>query len=791
MKNQRLIGIVLGLMSIPCLWGQPGEVSWDEFQGNFTTYVSLQPEEDLFVHTDKPAYAVGETLWMSIYALDGALHSPTSLSKIVYVELLDEQANPILQEKCLLESGRGAGSFFLSAQLASGVYLLRAYTSWMKNEQAPFYFEQRIPIVNVTAPPQPSQTPQPAALAFFPEGGHWLASLPQRMAIRVPPTWLNSTIWIIEEQGDTVAQVVPDLLGIGLLEMAPRPGIQYRAQVAGHPESFPLPPTESKGYSLHVSPQKTGVKVRVQGTEGTSSGAQVYLMAHQQGLTKWQEVLDLAGSNSEVVIPVNRLSPGICQITGFNDRFEVLGERLIYVPVQDKSSLSIAFEGNQTTYRAREKVNMRMLGMSSQLAEAGTFSISVYKVPPDFPVSSLSIQHPFYHNSPLGSTHWDLQHATSSTSQLDRYLMACTPQRIDWEAVRREISAPIQFPPETRGPILHGRRFLSATAPSNAPLFVSFPGKKPDLYRIPTDDQGEFYLELSPHLSSGEMLFWSPKGSVPRSALELYTPFKPAPAPSPSAYLAEAHWNVLAESYGVNAQIAFSYNSPSYLLNSPSSSKTYRPFYGDAEYVYPLDEYTRFPKVEEVFSEYIPFVQRKSINDKPYAYLWDEYANTYTLSNSTVFDTAALVMIDGVPVTDPEKFWQFNVLDIEKIDIVAKKFYLGSFPFHGMVHAYTYKRNFGGKKLPDNLLRIPYQGPQQARTFFAPNYLQRSAPDIRTPDFRTTLLWLPNVHFEDSEAWISFFTSDDTGRYRVVVNGITDQGEKIFVENEFTVTADF
>lgn len=47
----------------------------------------------------------------------------------------------------------------------------------------------------------------------------------------------------------------------------------------------------------------------------------------------------------------------------------------------------------------------------------------------------------------------------------------------------------------------------------------------------------------------------------------------------------------------------------------------------------------------------------------------------------------------------------------------------------------------------------------------------------RVPDFRHTLYWNARVTAERGRAGVRFFTSDMTGRYRILVEGITRSGE--------------
>src|SRR5689334_2937589 len=114
----------------------------------FKQYNSNHQQEKLYVHTDKNFYLAGELLWFKIYNVDGAQYQPVDLSKIAYVEILDRDNKPVMQAKIALTKGKGNGSFYLPVSVNSGNYKLRAYTNWMKNFNAAYYFEKPVTIVN-------------------------------------------------------------------------------------------------------------------------------------------------------------------------------------------------------------------------------------------------------------------------------------------------------------------------------------------------------------------------------------------------------------------------------------------------------------------------------------------------------------------------------------------------------------------------------------------------------------------------------------------------------------------
>jgi hypothetical protein len=123
----------------------------------FTEFGRENFQEKLFVHTDRSSYIAGEIIWFKVYAVDASLNQPLDLSKVSYVEILDKNHVQVLKAKIDMKNGSGNGSFFLPLTLNTGSYTLRAYTNWMKNFSADFYFEKTIRIFNTLKAPVKSE----------------------------------------------------------------------------------------------------------------------------------------------------------------------------------------------------------------------------------------------------------------------------------------------------------------------------------------------------------------------------------------------------------------------------------------------------------------------------------------------------------------------------------------------------------------------------------------------------------------------------------------------------------
>ena len=73
---------------------------------------------------------------------------------------------------------------------------------------------------------------------------------------------------------------------------------------------------------------------------------------------------------------------------------------------------------------------------------------------------------------------------------------------------------------------------------------------------------------------------------------------------------------------------------------------------------------------------------------------------------------------------------------------------------------------------------IDYEGIQLKREFYSPKYETESQINSRLPDFRQTMYWNPQIRTDaNGTAKAEFYTSDLPGKYAIVLQGITNDGE--------------
>lgn len=113
-------------------------------QTDIYTHQSLA--EKIYLQLDGKVYTSDQTIWFKCLVRQAIDHSPSQLSVVLYVELIDPDEKIVEKKLIKITEGIGAGFFRLSPHYLPGKYLVRAYTQWNKNFETDFFFEEYIQI---------------------------------------------------------------------------------------------------------------------------------------------------------------------------------------------------------------------------------------------------------------------------------------------------------------------------------------------------------------------------------------------------------------------------------------------------------------------------------------------------------------------------------------------------------------------------------------------------------------------------------------------------------------------
>ena len=113
---------------------------------SFGGQLSGFPQEKIHLQTDKPYYLSGERIWFRAHVVDAATHIPSFESGSVYVELFDARDSVVCRVKSGLANDFFSGYIPIPENIPEGDYIIRAYTSGMRDLDEDYFFMKSIRI---------------------------------------------------------------------------------------------------------------------------------------------------------------------------------------------------------------------------------------------------------------------------------------------------------------------------------------------------------------------------------------------------------------------------------------------------------------------------------------------------------------------------------------------------------------------------------------------------------------------------------------------------------------------
>ena len=752
----------------------------------FESYRQQALQEKIYVHTDKNFYLAGEILWFRLYNVDASFHKPLDISKVAYVEILDRNTNPLLQTKVALNKGGGNGSLQLPQDLGSGNYIFRAYTNWMKNFDPDFYFEKEITIVNtIKADLVSTQKAAPINydVQFFPEGGNLVNGIESMVGFRVADQYgkgADGNGIIINQDNDTVLRFQTLRFGIGSFQFLPQGGKTYKALIDlpdGNRVAKELPKSYEQGYVFHIEKTENGSIRAIVQTHAGVDGQNVYLFVHAKQQIAAALSATINSSKAEFLIDETKLGEGIAHFTLFNNMRQPVCERLFFK--RPANRLMIAAKANEQQYESRKK---SIIDINTS-DEKGTMQ------PADLSVSVYRLDSSDANRENIFSYLWlssDLKGRVESAGYyftetgpvvdkaMDNLMLTHGWRRFKWEDVLQTKTPSFRFLPEYEGHIVTGtvhNRENSKLA-SGVLSYLALPGSHFKFYAGKSNDSGQVHFFTKDFYGPQE-IFAQAGGRERNFAIDIKTPFSErySSARTSPFSLAEVSGHML-QSNSVSMQVGNTYagdrlNKMLYPVHLDTSL-----FFATPTRTYVLDNYVRFPTMEEVLREYVQEIAVNKINNNLFL------AGGRRDAAGIVYRYEPLVMIDGVPLfDDPNKVFGYDPLKVQELQIVNRKYFLGPASFEGIINFKTYTGRPEGLIIDPNATVLDYEGLQLHREFYAPVYETQEQRNNRLPDFRNLLFWAPDFKTNTlGKGQLSFYTSDQSGKYVVLIQGITPDG---------------
>ncbi|HEY4197976.1 MAG TPA: carboxypeptidase-like regulatory domain-containing protein, partial [Mucilaginibacter sp.] len=449
-----------------------------DIKNKIDTFAASHITEKVHLHTDRPWYGLGDTIWFKAYTVAGTDHRPSNLSGVLYTELINEKDSVVNRMTLPLDAGISDGDFILPYTYKSGIYRLRAYTRLMLNDSSKFY-DQKIIIgginlqadqnagtngkPNLSVNNSPQKEHNNPDVQFFPEGGNLVNGLLSKVAVKATNSeGLAENIQgtITDQDGHEATSFNIQHSGMGQFQFMPQPGKQYKAKIIcadGSNFTADLPKPEDTGFTLTVNNAADSIYVKVAANDlfyKNNSNSTFYIVAqcgdkcYYTATGKLTKPLFIKG------VDKTRFPTGIVRFTLFSQKGEPLNERIVFV--QNNDGLKLALSSPKQNYAPTEKVKIDLdAKKDDHKTISGSFSVAVTdetKVPVDeaseptiFTDLLLSPELKGYIENP---NYYFINQDDKTRADLDLLMLTQGYRKFDWKRILTHSNPQITANPE-------------------------------------------------------------------------------------------------------------------------------------------------------------------------------------------------------------------------------------------------------------------------------------------------------------------------------------------------------
>lgn len=743
------------------------------------------PTEKLYVQTDKNYYYAGETVWLKGYLLQNFL--PSLQSSNLLVALISPTNEKIVSAVFPAFGGYSNGQIDLPDTLTGNTYLLKAYTPTMLN-QPDFIFTKLIHVVGKKNIALAKENTLHLTVQFFPEGGNFVTGVINNIAFKATdqigmPIKIEGQLK--NDKNELVAEVKTVHDGMGIFSLIPLKDERYYLTIAG--KDFPLPSSTTNGAAIAMSKHPKGKAFRIDYSSEDALMQPAFIVGQMNNQIVFSKPINATSHPISGILPIDNLLSGILHITIFNKDYIPLAERLVFINNKEYLlSGSMAIDSLNTDPK---QINQFSLTLKDTVL--GSFSASV--VDADLYVSDNSssniISHFLLASDLKGYIHnpgfYFSNNADLTQKALDLVMLTNGWSRFNWKKLEGNQS----FTKDPGYKTLSGQALLEGSKKpfANKDLFIYI--KSEDSVKrmqlVHTDANGYFRLDFVILFGKNAIMFSDTKGKKSK-----YITVK-----------LNKDDNIIFEP---------AHNS-NHFSTYPLSAKT------TSDQIF-INNYAEYSKAAGMMLDNVTVKTKKK---SPIKELEEKYASplfasdfnskSYDLTNEVITDLTIFdylrYRVPGFDVSSENGEYSVSyrgsggqmTLFLDEIETDANM--ISSIPpnqialvkvfshfigaagagSNGVLAIYTKKGADLNAVLDAPTDVLQYNGYSIVKEFYSPNY---SVKKIKLPDYRSTLLWVPNINIGSVNPTIpiKFYNNNKTTKFKIVVEGITLDGKFLYIE---------
>lgn len=752
------------------------------------------PQEKIHLHFDKPYYAIGEDIWFKTYIVTAEKNEPSQLSKVLYVDFINQKNKIVSSLKLEVIDGFANGNINLADTLGSGTYRVRAYTNYMRNYNASFFFEKSIEIGSVSdkaATITDKEKKIELNLAFFPEGGYLVNGLRSKIGVKALTSnglGANLTGYIVNKNNEKVAEFITEHAGMGIFAFTPLAGEKYTATLKledGTLKQFDMPKVQENGYVFAVNQSEDEIKLRISASAPLIDNKDLYVVAQSNGKPYASFPIKIDNSNITATLKSQTFPTGIVQFTLFDSNLNPAAERLIFVNHNDALDINITNNSTENIVKKKSSFKVAVTDFNKNPI-VGNFSVSITdidKVPYDENDETTILSNLLLTSDLKGyiaqpNYYFNTQNP-DRVKHLDNLLLTQGWRRFVWKDIITQTEPDITFRPEQSLEITGKVNNLDEKPLTNAKvsLISTTPGLFLKLDTI-TDIKGNFVfdrLEIPNEATFILQATDSKKNKSVKIRLNNLPPvlpynfvnqeinIKPFLDHTKKMFEELVKYNMLNGSILLKAVEIKSNRVERSLLNVPNSANAS----GAA------DQVITEKMLEGAINIYSPLLKTPGVIIKNGIVYRNRARTSIAAPNRPM-----LLIVDGVQM--PSDFISnINPADVAGIEVLTSNYNLSVLGPDASGGALYITTKMGTPPVPEkatNTTRASKVAFAISKEFYVPNY-DDPKTNTQLQDLRTTIYWNPNVLTNDKgEAEFSLFNAGTTGTYKITIEGMDNFG---------------
>jgi hypothetical protein len=796
----------------------------DLVQIKLKSYSTEKWPEKVYVHTDKPYYALGEDLWFSTYLVNGITHKASSKSNVVYVELIND-TDSIVDTKRLFVNQMSTGSQFkIKKEWSPGNYLLRAYTNYMRNEDSEIFFQKEIQVISLnqektesafkndeTKTQNTSLDPKKPDLEFFPEGGYLVNDINSKVAIKIKDSRYHNyklPIEIIDSKGLVLSSFKSSEFGLGLFYINPKPNEDYYANLKLNDKvyQYRLPRALTNGFGLNVNYRNDALMIGLSSTKekGLENS---YVTVHQRGKLVFDQIITTTERTNTVSLFTGKLKDGVIHITLFNAESQPVCERLVFIN-NPSNDVSVIIKNNKEKLKSREKATLKLhiQGNDGSNLE-GYLSLSVRDanaIPHDKNASTIKTW--LLLNSDLRGTienpsyFFTKGESLKKKYLLDLVMMTNGWRRFTWQNILYDKLNDDEFKVEKGITITGTTKALKPPHKTVSAInTITFLGKQSiETESANSNKYGQFRFGPYVFFDSIQTLLESklidPASRTVDSYRNVLISMDEKTHKSPEVKRSQTSYYLpndvlikddFLEAARYQRDLNLEYSGQSELLDEVVLTTTLRTKEQEREKEMENRSYYGAP------SRRLDIESDTFLPNTPLRLIFQRFSGVRVGSRFLYYRGEICRLLFNNMEVDLDFITSLNPADISFIDFYAPTNSVYSRAPGGVFTVYgKLGVDANLKKTPrlPGIINFTIKGFDKSKEFYAPDY-SKNMHQMTKPDVRTTLHWEPQIKItkENQTAEISFYTCDSKGNYIIEVEGISNSGIPLHQTSTFLV----